>query len=447
MNALDYNKVVCAVEEKDITDLNNINGGINVLPGYISGTRKPITTPVGYELNEEYIKNWTTTRCITTYEPYFKYYNIKDLPADTNYLYIITIKNVNYFELNKDGLKKVSGKVLQDVKNGLAKLVLLMPTEGTSGTARYSKDFEYIQQWIDEVDIPSERVYFINNNLISEQIAKQKEVKYNVSSVISFEAYNNVFDYPECIEYSPTKENFLYLNFNRTTKMHRISFLAELVNSDMFDKGLNSFNFSLSHFAPLADRKVFDNIIYHYEQDPEKIKKCGILYDKWSQNIDDVSKIQDQGTVPDVDLYRKTFCSVVTESILDYNSVFISEKTFKPIIMEHPFMVLGSSGILKELKNMGYKTYSRWFNEDYDNEDCSLRTKVQIIVNCLKHLSKKSVNDLIYDREQMKSTALYNKEVLKERTKKLYTLENKIFFSDDQPKAAMDKIYEIYNNW
>jgi len=446
MNALDYNKVVCAVEEKDITDLNNINGGINVLPGYISGTRKPIATPVDYELNEEYIKNWTTTRCITTYEPYFKYYNIKDLPADTSYVYIITIKNVNYFELNKDGLRKISSKVLQDVKSGVAKLILLMPTEGTSGTARYNKDFEIIQQWIDEVEIPPERVYFINNNLISEQVAKQKGVKYNVIGVQTFEPYNNVFDYPSNIEYKPGKEKLMYLNFNRTTKMHRISLLAELIDKDLFDKGLNSFNLGLSHFAPLSNRNVFNNIIYHYEQNPDVIKKCGILYEKWSQNIDDTTKIQDQGTIPDISLYEKTFCSVVTESILDYNSVFISEKTFKPIIMEHPFMILGSNGILKELKNMGYRTYSGWFNEDYD-ESYSLKAKIQIIVNCLLHSNAKSTDDLINDRARMKSTALYNKEILKERTKKLYTLENKIFSSDDQPKAAMDKIYEIYNNW
>jgi hypothetical protein len=66
------------------------------------------------------------------------------------------------------------------------------------------------------------------------------------------------------------------------------------------------------------------------------------------------------------ELYRNSYISLVTESHFSEKSAFISEKSFKPLIHYHPFLILGEHGILSQLRNMGYETFPELFDETYD---------------------------------------------------------------------------------
>jgi hypothetical protein len=46
---------------------------------------------------------------------------------------------------------------------------------------------------------------------------------------------------------------------------------------------------------------------------------------------------------------------------------FVSEKTYKPIIAKKPFIVFSEPGFLKVLRQMGFKTFYPFINEEYDN--------------------------------------------------------------------------------
>jgi hypothetical protein len=63
-----------------------------------------------------------------------------------------------------------------------------------------------------------------------------------------------------------------------------------------------------------------------------------------------------------------TWCSVVSEASFSdlENTCFISEKTFKPIACNHPFIIFGNKGSLMKLKEMGYKTFHPFIDETYD---------------------------------------------------------------------------------
>ena len=71
--------------------------------------------------------------------------------------------------------------------------------------------------------------------------------------------------------------------------------------------------------------------------------------------------------------YENTYFSVVTETTYFtnewyYPARFLSEKIFKPMAMKHPFILASVPKSLEILKSMGYKTFSPFINEDYDNE-------------------------------------------------------------------------------
>lgn len=47
--------------------------------------------------------------------------------------------------------------------------------------------------------------------------------------------------------------------------------------------------------------------------------------------------------------------------------LFVTEKTFKPIAFQHPFMIIGMPHTLKFLHDNGFETYENLFDESYDD--------------------------------------------------------------------------------
>lgn len=59
------------------------------------------------------------------------------------------------------------------------------------------------------------------------------------------------------------------------------------------------------------------------------------------------------------------FCHVVTETVFD-NRLHLTEKTFKPIVMQQPFVMVGPKHSLRYLKHYGFKTFDSIWDESYD---------------------------------------------------------------------------------
>jgi hypothetical protein len=64
--------------------------------------------------------------------------------------------------------------------------------------------------------------------------------------------------------------------------------------------------------------------------------------------------------------FESTAFSLVAEAMVG-GPTFMSEKTFKPMAFEHPFIVWGSVGTLTYLKNAGFETFDHVIDETYDS--------------------------------------------------------------------------------
>ena len=71
---------------------------------------------------------------------------------------------------------------------------------------------------------------------------------------------------------------------------------------------------------------------------------------------------------PEPNLFYQSLVSVVTETNFVSMDVFFTEKTWKPIANCHPFILIGPYKSLEYLKSLGYKTFSDFFDESYDDE-------------------------------------------------------------------------------
>lgn len=64
--------------------------------------------------------------------------------------------------------------------------------------------------------------------------------------------------------------------------------------------------------------------------------------------------------------YNRTNFTVIVETYQDQAGVFLTEKTFKPIMYGHPFILYGQPRSLEYLKTLGFKTFNDIFDESYD---------------------------------------------------------------------------------
>ena len=87
--------------------------------------------------------------------------------------------------------------------------------------------------------------------------------------------------------------------------------------------------------------------------------------------------------------------------------VFFSEKIWKPIALNHPFIVVGSVGFLQELRDRGYKTFSPFIDESYDSI-VNDQERMDAIVSEIYRLCNLPEEDLIKFTYDIQSIVEFN---------------------------------------
>jgi hypothetical protein len=115
-------------------------------------------------------------------------------------------------------------------------------------------------------------------------------------------------------------------------------------------------------------------------------------------------------------IYEKTAINIVTETTFTKNKVFISEKTFHPIINLQPFIMFASNGQLQELRNLGFKTYGHIIDESYDDEENN-HIRFKMVCDEILRLSEMSIDEINKLFLSCKDICIYNRNHLLSFTK------------------------------
>jgi len=157
-----------------------------------------------------------------------------------------------------------------------------------------------------------------------------------------------------------------YLCMNRSVRPHRIECVAWLYEQDLFNKGL------ISH--P-------DNPVITPDHSP--LSKTAINWlEKQSRHLPyvlDSTRHYHGGEIQHSLLMfaRRVHFQIVTETSFyndppgpdqPYNDLFITEKTYKPFFMGHPFVVLGHPGTIKRVRDKGFDVFDDIIDHKYDLE-------------------------------------------------------------------------------
>jgi hypothetical protein len=294
---------------------------------------------------------------------------------------------------------------LKDLQEGRAVLLLDQCLEGYHTP--------YLWQWFHDscsnYNIPPEAVIYVTGNWKTaqdyEQWSANKDNKIKTIPFTHFESYVQFITEKSKI-YTDWNDNIAYKKSNtiktfnclqKRLRSHRIWFYIKMFEADILDLGLVSMNDYRDNRAFLENKLPDEQLL----QEARSVLPLEI-YGKSNAQYDDsyyINRIVDQ-------VYKDTWVSVVSEPIFadSDNALFISEKTFKPIACMHPFIILGGKGSLQAMRDMGYKTFDGFINEDYDN--LSTFDRIDAIIKEIKRID--AIEDKLGWFESMREIIEHN---------------------------------------
>lgn len=171
-----------------------------------------------------------------------------------------------------------------------------------------------------------------------------------------------------------------------------------------FDHSEKTHDFLYLNKQPRPDRKKFydiassgdllENSIYTFWPDRKLPKQYEL---PWVETYPLTGMDQDIFEKP----YNDTKYSLISETNTNNSDVFITEKMWKTIIAEHPFIVFGNHLYLQKLRELGFKTFSTQFDESYDLER-NVDERITKIIDTCQSLKKTNWRDLYLQTQSLR---------------------------------------------
>jgi len=318
---------------------------------------------------------------------------------DSKYFYPIEVDSHNFWENDSYKNPNINTIVLDDIKKGKCKILLLFSSEWVEGSKRVSG---LLNIWITRFNLPYNSIVLIGGSPEYEkELKNHRYIKYIPFSIWEYWSHTS-FSYD--IDLNGFKDAIInrknrkkiFLSYNRRLKYHRWKLATDLHKNDLLKFGLIS----------LSDMDIESDKINTEDSNDPILNMLPISID----NIDLYNEF--------MPLVKKhfldTYISIITESTYDKGSIFLTEKTTKSIFALHPFFIVASPGYLEYLRSIGYMTFSTWFNESYDLEN-NIDIRIGKIVNQIKELVKIPEHELQSILVDMLPTLIHNKINLKMR--------------------------------
>ena len=209
--------------------------------------------------------------------------------------------------------------------------------------------------------------------------------------------------------YQPGPRKKTFLCFNRRYNDHRL-----LLYLKMFKEGLVDHSYySMDKIQPEATSTFVENCKYllskfsNYGLEAEDVLAANKILPLILDNPNFSRYPMEHSVDPVKHLYDTSLVNIVTETYFFSDIIHITEKTYKPIAFMQPFILVGAPGSLKHVQDMGFKTFSAFWDESYDLElDHKLR--FEKIMEVIKFIASWTETQRIEFTHSVKSLLEYN---------------------------------------
>lgn len=266
--------------------------------------------------------------------------------------------------------------------------------------------------------------YVIHNGIPKEDVIN---VEYSCHIDFTFDdsiisKTNNIID--------TTNKSKKYICLNRAFRLHRPALIGLLSENNSLDLGYVSLgydkrvkNLVTEHhgWIPYLNDTMLglhwdNNVPMHFLIKSKLIKGIKKLETKLPLTVDKdefETNYAQWDTIP-IDHIKDSYFSVVTSTHFfewQEKSGGWNEKEWKPVLMKHPFIIVNRPHILKQMRKLGFLTFSRWFDESYDDieDDWTRLHAVACEINRLSNIPSDE-----WDKMKLEMTDIleYNRHIL-----------------------------------
>ena len=305
-----------------------------------------------------------------------------------------TFEDVSVFD-------SISSKVIKDAQNGKCKILL---NYGYEGLGSYHRDtilhkplLKRLHLLLEKYQIPQENFIYIDSNNILNNFELNTNVKIFNYEYCAIDWWRFTLMNPNMIyhgnslssknmrKWVRTKNKLrskYYLSFNRLPKKHRVDLVVSLDKNNLLDKGYVSFANNIE------DWDWRDMVTETEKKSLEK--KIPLTID-----LKDLSHSKHSFDKFDVKYYLDSYFQITTgNDFTDFDDQLIfSEKIWKPITNFQPFIYLDDVGALKKLREYGFKTFSPFIDESYDDIS-DVKKRFGMIETEINKLCNKSIEEI-----------------------------------------------------
>jgi hypothetical protein len=349
------------------------------------------------------------------------------LDDGATYLYPIEVRTVlsslhvtHEFSLDGNNYKYslkdiISSTVLNYINQGKVKILI----NCIHDPINHISDIKNIEQYLEENNIEPSSVIIVSGNSFNayngkikicrghlfEQQAAEKMLAYPHMSVLGYVSDN--------VKPSDLNPNVLrskkFLSFNRqmNNRPHRVMIAYLTLKHDLLKDGFFS-------FVGKVDSDEISSVLQQFtltDRLSSEIHKL-IPLEIDTQNLQYDRKTSFSTNNNKKDLYLDSYIHITSETGFSTADVFFSEKTFRPMVNLQPFLSFGNMGCLRDLQELGFKTFHPYIDETYDLETNPIK-RMRLLETELQKLSAMPIEELHQLYYSMTDILIHNQEHLK----------------------------------
>ena len=262
----------------------------------------------------------------------------------------------------------------------------MIPPNKNLNSPKYEKFYDNVfilstlepvpQDRIAEYEAKGKNIYFIGNT-----VGKGYFSFWSINTK-NFKKYSAEEIKPESFEHK-------FLCYNRNPHEHRLKLSNEILRRGLNHHGVltlgdHFYTHNVEGKYPLA----LDAAPMTVDNSKDELVELGD-----TEAIAEAKIPHDTYTLGNLDIWKKTFLVVVTETTAESN-IFMSEKVFKPMIGKRPFIVVGDTGITNHLLSCGFKVFNKYFDINFDHLPPYSSEKYSLICDVIESIANKSEQEL-----------------------------------------------------
>lgn len=200
-----------------------------------------------------------------------------------------------------------------------------------------------------------------------------------------------------------------FLSYNhlvRHRRAYRMALTARLVERDLIHKGLVSFH---SSWQNCLEEMADEHSLLSNKDRLLITNHLGKMKLPMHVDNDQVNGTFSARLGPNEHWWRrKALFHVVNETVFFDQKLHLTEKIFQPVVMSRPFILVAAPGNLDLFRKYGFRTFSHWIDESYDqivDNDQRLDAITQVLTK-INQMPRAHLEQIFAD---MQSTLEYNK--------------------------------------